>query len=543
MTGDAPPLLRGYRPHAALLLLVAAVYVPCASFGLTLLDDNVFFEKQLPFLSRWSNLPSLFAHRSMLGAAGPDDYYRPLLSLSFMVDVLLGGGSLVVAHVSNVVYHAIATLLVFSMFRKLGYGDRSIVLAGIFAVHPVLAQAVAWIPGRTDALLAVFLIASFNAFLDHVQEPKPGALARHFGFLALALLVKELAIVLPALCLLFAWGKLDSRRRVTLILGWSLLLSCWYALRTTILWGAPGFTASEVRSLFANMPAALVYAAKCWLPLDLQPYPTLQDAAWPFAIGGLALLGVVLALRRPAQPRRALWAAAWFGIFLLPSFLYPARSITPVFFEYRAYLPLIGMLVLLGETGAVRSLLPWTALIALFAVGAAVNSRSYRDPVTCWERATAGSPRSAFAHKQLGAAYLRAGDPARAEVSVRKSIELNPREPGAHNNLGTLLLKSGRVGEAIGEYRRELEVDPTSADARYNLGLAYLQLGRNDQAAEMWQQTIAADPGFIDAYVNLAAVHVLKGDTRTAERHAREALRRGGTLPPELVRRIPELSR
>src|SRR6185295_12092186 len=169
---------------------------------LTNLDDTLFLKDRFYLLNDWSQLPLIFTRGSFMSGTLQDAYYRPLLTLTFMIDANLGGPSPAWFHFTNLLYHALATALAFGLFRRLGLGDRSLLLAAIFAVHPILAQSVAWVPGRTDSVLAIFVLASFNAFLDFLENPRTRSLLLHLLFLALALLVKELAVVVPALCAL-----------------------------------------------------------------------------------------------------------------------------------------------------------------------------------------------------------------------------------------------------------------------------------------------------------------------------------------------------
>src|SRR6185503_17784081 len=134
----------GYRPFLLLSLLFFVVYVQTITFGLTNLDDTLFLKDRFYLLNDWSQLPLIFTRGSFMSGTLQDAYYRPLLTLTFMIDAHLGGPSPAWFHFTNLLYHALATALAFGLFRRLGLGDRSLLLAAIFAVHPILAQSVAW---------------------------------------------------------------------------------------------------------------------------------------------------------------------------------------------------------------------------------------------------------------------------------------------------------------------------------------------------------------------------------------------------------------
>ena len=64
-------------------------------------------------------------------------YYRPMLSLSFMWDAILGGGKPWMFHLTNVLLHAGATTLLYLVLRRFSLSRQAaFIWAGIFALHP-----------------------------------------------------------------------------------------------------------------------------------------------------------------------------------------------------------------------------------------------------------------------------------------------------------------------------------------------------------------------------------------------------------------------
>lgn len=546
--------LRGWRPFAWLALAIFLIYGQTLAFGLVLLDDNILIGEKLPLLSDWANLPAIFTQGAFLKSglsAGTDTFYRPVLVLSFMVDAHLKQGSLAVLHLSNMVFHAAAAALVLGLFLKTGQSrGRAFFLALIFAVHPLLAQAVAWAPGRTDSLLAVFVLASFNSFMDLLSEPRWKHGLMHLAFLALALLTKELAVVVPALCVwyivLFGGGTLSARRKIGLAAGWLALLLGWRVARALALTGGGGYTAAAAAgSVWSNLPEALVYWGKMVLPCGLTTYPILADARLGAGVAALLLAAAALALSKTVAVKRLLWAVGWFFFFLLPSFVYPADSIVPVFFDYRGYLSLIGVLFLLAEVGWVKTAvleenicLAAGLLVLALGAGAAAHARDYRDSRAYWRSAVAGSPHSAFAHKQLGTVYYLRGALPEAVAEYRTALELNPSEPMARNNLGVIEMGAGHRDEARRLYLGELAVNPNYDDALFNLGLVEYSDGQPARAVRLWERVVEINPDYGDAHRNLA-IHCLQGrDFLRAAWHRDEALKRGVPLPPELLRAL-----
>jgi len=177
---------------------------------------------------------------NLRGKAGEGGFYRPLLMLSYKLDHLLSGGSAAWQHLHNVLLHACAAALVFSLANKM-FGPRqpwSAAVAGwLFLVLPVHTDSIFWVSGRSDTLCAVFYLLALSFFVDFAQ----GARARR-GLLALlccfgAFLVKEMALSLPAvlLCVALA-GRWRKQRRVwLLVLGVFICTGLYFVLRRLVL--------------------------------------------------------------------------------------------------------------------------------------------------------------------------------------------------------------------------------------------------------------------------------------------------------------------
>lgn len=549
--GPTEAFLESWRPHAWICAVVAAVYAQALFFGVTLLDDNIFVGAKLSFLSDWANLPSLFTQGSFLGGGGVEMFYRPLLMLSTMVDAHLFGGSIQGWHLLNITFHAMSSLLVFTLFRKAGYRDRSLLLALVFAVHPALAQAVGWVPGRTESFLALFVLASFNFFLDYLAGGRASSAVLHLLCLGLALLSKELAVVVPFVCAAYAVlmgpSPAPRRRLWAVAVGWLALLAGWHLVRAAVLPSIEAYTPGAIaRSVWVNLPALWLYLWKAVLPLGLSTYPILADASRSQGVEAVILcaLALALAVTKGTNPRAVAMGAAWFLAFLLPSLVYPKSSIEPVFFEYRAYLPLIGLLLLAAEFEPARRfdlgrrshVATLAALTLALGTLAAANCRKYRDAETLWSEAVKGSPRSAFAHKQLGVVFYFRQAFGKAEAEYRKALAINPAEPMVHNNLGVLYMNTGKLSAAEEEYLKELTLNPAYDHALFNLGVIYSSTGRQEKAAKLWAKTVRLSPDYHDARQNLAIHYLNRQDYAIAAEQLNEIQMRGGRVREDLRR-------
>src|SRR5262245_46302846 len=186
-------LLESWRPYVWVFLLATLVYAPTAWFDFSPLDDSWLVVNRSDVLADPSHLPLLFTQPLF-----EDSYYRPILALSFALDFLVGGGSPLPFHLTNILLHGLVSAVLFRFLTMLGSTrTAAFALAAVFTVHPVHVHAVAWIPGRNDLILALLALLTAMTFLNYLRSQRAGWLILHLILLFLALTTKENAIVLP----------------------------------------------------------------------------------------------------------------------------------------------------------------------------------------------------------------------------------------------------------------------------------------------------------------------------------------------------------
>ena len=209
------------------------------------------------------------------------------------------------------------------------------------------------------------------------------------------------------------------------------------------------------------------------------------------------------------------------------------------FIEHRAYLPMVGFIILILEIWPAKNLdirkQPHLAVAAsillLFASITFIYAKNFKNRLTFWENAAKNSPHFPLVHRNLGAMYYLDGFPDKAEAEYRKALALNPREEMAHNNLGLIYMNRNMFKEAEEEYRKELEINPFYDNACFNLGLLYYKEGKLIEAAELWQRTIEINPDYLDAYRNLAAYYYGQNDLSSYLYYSGQLKKRGGMNP------------
>lgn len=488
--------------HAYLILALAPllIYGQSVFFDYTYLDDQRLIMESAEILQR-AEPSEIFFNDVFFGAA--KFYYRPLLTWSFVLDWHLGGGSLTVFHFSNLIYHVIAVCLLYILLQRARI-RRTVAfwLSFFFAIHPALTQAVVWIPGRNDTLAAIFIFSTIIFLSRWFRSEKGRDLGLTWLFFLLALLTKETAAFLPILALgwiwlyerpFFSWFKLGLATAGAAVSG-----IIWYLLRTIVINGDGG---SVFSSFVANLLSPVIYLGKSILPFNLSVYPVPADTTWLFGVAAVLMLGALLIMSRPWRYERLLYGLLWFWPLLVLGSSRPDSDLYRNFMEHRLYVPMFGLLLILGETEGYWSRLSIEWRRRLLGLGVIVfmllawqHSGNFRNRLTFWEHAAKTSPHSPLVQRNLGAMYYLDGNAIAAEHRYREALRLNPEEVMAHNNLAAIYIDREDWWRAEIELKKELEINPGYDVAIFNLGRVYYQKRRYEEAALLWQETLRINP-------------------------------------------------
>jgi tetratricopeptide (TPR) repeat protein len=428
-----------------------------------------------------------------------------------MLDAQWGGTVPFFYHLDNILLHLLAAALVFYF---LAYLTRRRILAGwlslLFLVHPVLTQAVAWLPGRNDSLLAIFVLAAFLAFWRFAERPKLSSYLAYLGFFIAALLTKENAIVIPVL-VIFYFLFIDSRNllrsdKYLLILGSGAAAFVWFLARHLALGGEPTNYLTASWGILANWPAVVLDIGKLVFPINLSVLPILADSTLVYGIIAAIILAAALFWSRQKRYNYLIFGGLWFFLFLLPSFI--RLNALPDFLEHRLYVPLIGFLIIIGEIDWIKNydFSRWkkqilaVAIILIFAVITCNHSALFSDRLTFWRAAVNSSPHSPLAQRNLGVMYYFQNDFAAALKYDQQAIALNSQEPMVHNNLGVIYLAQKKYSLAEQAFKAELAVNPGYDKALFNLGDLYYRQKNWLLAAQYFSDALQVNPDYYEAY-------------------------------------------
>jgi dolichyl-phosphate-mannose--protein O-mannosyl transferase len=275
-----------------LILLPLVVYFKTISFDFTKLDDHIFIQENQSYNSNPANIIKSF-HRGLF-SNGDDVFYRPVLLSDFILESQLFGTNPKGFHFTNLLLHICCVLLLYLFLRKIDVPETTaFMLSLIFSVHPVLSQAVAWIPGRNDMLLVLFFFASAILTIDYLHKPGWLLFAGQLMFLLLALFTKETGVIIPVILMSFIFLKFKSswKRWLPLLISWILAISAWFFMRKASAIGKEAFSLPGlIHNAIPRLPAILQYLGKIFFPVSQSVYPSLSGTTYVWGILALVLI-------------------------------------------------------------------------------------------------------------------------------------------------------------------------------------------------------------------------------------------------------------
>src|SRR6202790_1990771 len=357
------------KAQREILTFLALSFLAFLPYANTLLNsfvyDDYFQIVENPYVHSFRYLREIFGTTvwSFQGAQGVTNYYRPLMSFGYLLFYQIAGAVPFSFHLANILLNVVVVLLVFSVVRRISGERVGLIAAGLFALHPLHTESVAWVAGVTDLELAVFYLLTFLVYLRHSEPGKGyGGRAALYASFVLALLSKEQAMTLPVLLTLFEHFYRDDRATTTLREKMSRYGPLWgiaglYLVARGILLGGvasivsrPGLSWYEV--VLSGVSLLGTYLAKLIWPAHLSAYYVfhksshLTDRNVLLALLGLAFCGTLFAL----LCRRARLFSFALILILLPlgPVLNPKWMPASVFSERYLYLPSVGFCWLLA---------------------------------------------------------------------------------------------------------------------------------------------------------------------------------------------------
>ena len=525
---------RSDAPVALLLALATLLlYWPVHGYDFVNLDDVDYVRRNAPVLAGLTLASVRWAFTTLWTS-----FWMPLTWLSFMVDSQLYGTGPGGYHVTNVLLHVASTILVFLLLaRATGRRGPSAFVAGLFALHPLHVESVAWVTERKDVLSTLFMLLTLWCYGRWVARRSAARYLVTLLVFVLGLMAKPMFTTAALLLLVLDLWPL---RRFSGVPPVGLLVEKIPFLALALPFAMVTMLAGHhvvARAELTDVPIAARFASAC------ESYLTyLVRTAWPSGLAvlypehlppplwrtGLAALGLVtvtgVAL---AAARRRPWVTAgwlWYVVALVPvSGIVRIGNFASA--DRFTYVPLLGIFVVAAWTANELATTRGRRYVALGLAAAALATCAtvarvqlgyWRDGITLFERTIAVTDDNPVVQYMLGLALADRGRTDDAMARYAESLRLRPDYAHAHTSLGRLLLDRGRVDEAIAHLTAALHSDPEDAFAHDALAHVLEQQGRHAEAIAHYVEALRIEP-------DVPAIHTGYGAALAAQGRLKEA--------------------
>lgn len=488
--------------------------------------------------------------------------WHPATWISLMLDCQIFGLHSGGSHLVNVAFHAANTVLLFILLHRLtGALWRSAIVAGLFALHPLHVESVAWIAERKDVLSTLFGLLSLMAYARYlkeskVQNPKSKvSYACALGFFALSLMAKPMLVTLPFVMLLLDIWPLQRVANS----GWRTCLAPQFGRLALEKW--PWFVLSVVSSVvtfFAQKTGGAVASIEyfpfswrvtnavisyseyvwkaCW-PVHLAVfYPLAHEQPIGLLLGAIGFLLVTSAAAVMTIKR---WPFLLVGWLWFLGTLVPVIGLVQVGGQAMAdrymYVPSIGLFIVIvwGVSELLRrsrmAMAAGSAAVVIVLVACAAATvfqlQYWQNSLVLFGHAVTATRDNALAHNNFGSALAATGRREDALAHYEEAVRIDPNNARYQNNFATGLVRAGQPDAAIEHYQAALRICPLYAEVYSNLGSVFLAQHRVSEAITNLYEAVRIDPGNSDTRDNLGNALSTAGKLDDAITQYSEAMR------------------
>ena len=393
-------------------------------------------------------------------------------------------------HWGNLILHLMSTLILgfFIFFLFGGKWIPAVFVAGIFALHPMHVESVAWITGRKDVLYGLFFISGLWAYLAYLRQKSYLFLGLSFVLFSASLLSKPAAVAFPLiLIVLDLWeGRKFSGRMMleklpffigSLIIGMLTVryqsvdaIGDWerFSLWERIMYASHSFV-GYILKFFYPEPLKIFY-----------PYPKFGDPPLATQLAPLAALFILVASVLLYKRNRFISLGLFFYLATIALVLQFVSVGGAIMAERYTYIPYIGLSLpiawflnqLIGNTKSVNIGRGVTAMAFAALILFSWLSRE-RTPI--WQN---------------------------GEALYSSVLEIHPNLHGMLLNRGNYYLDLNQYDKALSDYNRAIEVKPKDSDALFNVALIHNYKRDFEKAVEMLDRALALNKGDYSLYAS-----------------------------------------
>lgn len=502
------------------------------------LDDDVVYLKNKDVQAGFSGIGSILHHSFIYGFTGHNDQsYRPVVLILYAVEKQFFGNNPHTGHFINVFLFALSCVLLYRLMKKLfqfsfsplskwrGVGGE-VVIALLFAAHPIHTESIANIKGRDDILNFIFLVLSLLFILKHIDTSVKKYFLFSVLFFFLSLLCKEMAVTFLAIIPLtvYFFRDVPMKKIASGLVSFAAAFGIYMLIRNSVL---ETVTFAEKMKVVNNALAAAtnlsdrtataIFILGKYILLLFFPHPL----SWDYSFNEIpivaftdikviitlivfAVLGGFALLNLKTKNVFAYCILFFFitmsvvsNIFILIGATMGERFLFTPSLAFCIAIPFFiqrfGKNILFGITGVI---------LILFSFKTFTRNNDWKDNFSLFASGVEATPNSSRAQSSLGSSYR---EQAEKEQDGNKRMNL--------------------YGQAIVQYRKAVEILPDNTEALYNLGVCYYAIGDKDNALKVYEQALKVTPEYTNASNNAGVIYFERKDYINAKKYFGQAVK------------------
>jgi len=539
-----------------LVLIVVCIAILCGQaihFEFVTYDDVDLVVQNTSYLSELSNIFKSFTTHIFVAHRAEGVYYRPILMVTYILDYQVWGLNPFGYHLTNILLHCITVILVFLLINQIIQKNLVALSASLlFAMHPIQTESVAWVAGRNDILLGLFIVSMMIFYVRYrASERKQGLfLALTVLSYSLAIFTKESGVFYILLLPLYDISVLNTpfRRFISLSYvlnyGWiAIVLTGYFLIRLSVfneVLGAERLYGGYIMFLDRILMIPIMLSAHLSFlifPVHLSVVHPLDQLIWihqpwmSFAI--VFTLTFLLAIWRTWRKDRILF----FGLLWLAVGLLPALNIIPVavpILEHRLYVPSVGfalvvsrgLFLLLNSISKIKILRFFPAvIILLLAILSYQRLPVWQNSITLWTDAISKEPKGSRSYLNLAGTYFDLQQYDKTIELLTKYIELKPDDFIGYSKLRQTYYLVGQYEQAAWVCRQMITRDSQNQHRYIEAAKLYEQFNLLDSAFAIYNEALNVDSTFVEIHYHRGALFERRGNLQNAEQEYEKVIR------------------
>ena len=541
----------------ALLIIPAFLYIRILTFNVIGFDDNGIIENAVKWLDNVKTGEHVLENVSKLGNFG-DSFYRPVQFVSYEVDASFSQKDPWMYHVSNLIVHLLTVITLYFFLQHFTIKKTYALVSSImYAVHPLAAVAVAWIPSRGDTLIALFGMLLFISYDNYFKKGKKRYFVLHSLLFLVIMFTKESTVFFPVFLVTYSHYIVNIRFRIKkyapFIIVWTSVVVLYFLLRHILFHNGMPADAFTIGNFLHNLPSLPGLLGKILVPYKLSTLPLFDFETT--LVGGICAIPLIFIIIHGIRHKQYiyLWCFAWFIAFNLAPMFYKLG--TADFFynylEHRNYLPMIGIFIMLTifisklTSEKLRRFVQYAIIpvIVVFSIlsfiqcgfyknGDDFNDRAYycnQNNITALNgigskffgkgqfdvalnifNRSLGIRKTAMGYFYRGCIYEVLGKSDLALADYSMIMQYLNTIPSADVLVDALTNKANQKAArndfegAINDLTLASQIDSTKQDVFYNLGIFLFNLKQYQNAIGNFDRAINLKSTMVDAYINRA---------------------------------------